>query len=49
MQQMTIKEIAEQTHKSKQAIYTLAKKLGRKPTIEEVNNVKRGRKEKYGN
>lgn len=33
---MTIREIAEKTHKSTQWIYYLQKQLGRTPTVDEV-------------
>lgn len=45
--ELSIKELAETTGKTQVAIYNLAKKLGRKPTIEEIMSVKRGRKCKY--
>ena len=43
----TIKELAEKTGKSEQSIYALARKLNRKPTLEEVESVKKGRPKKY--
>lgn len=44
---LTIKELAEMSGKSKVSVYKLARKLGRKPTLEEVVSVKRGRISKY--
>ena len=46
---MTVKEIAEKTGRSIDWIYMLARKLGRLPTIEEVEERKgkRGRPPKY--
>lgn len=44
---LTISELAEKSGKSKVAVYNLAKKLGRKPTLEEIVSVKRGRISKY--
>lgn len=44
---MTIKELVENSGKSKVSVYALAKKLGRIPTFEEVMSVKRGRPPKY--
>ena len=43
----TIKELANKTGKSEQSIYALARKLNRKPTLEEVESVKKGRPKKY--
>lgn len=42
-----VQELMEKTGRSKTAIYTLAKKLGRLPTVEEVQNQKKGRPRKY--
>ena len=44
---MTIAELAAASGKSKTAVYNLAKKLGRLPTLEEVQSVKRGAPVKY--
>ena len=44
---MTIKEIAEITGRSYTCIWRLAKKLGRLPTIKEVQNRKNGRPLKW--
>ena len=46
---MTIKEIASMTNRSESWIYALSRKLGRLPTLEEVNNRKhkRGAPKKY--
>lgn len=45
----TVKSIAEKTGRSEAWIYMLCRKLGRLPTIEEVNNRKnrKGRPKKY--
>lgn len=43
----SISELSKITGKSRAAIYNLAKKLGRIPTIEEINNQKVGRPTKY--
>lgn len=40
-------ELAERSGKTKATIYYWARKLGRKPTIRDLNNVKIGRPEKY--
>ena len=40
-------ELSEQTGKSTKTIYAIAQKLGRKPTIDDVKTVKRGRPAKY--
>ena len=42
-----IEILAEKAGKTKQAIYYLARKLGRLPTEEEVMSVKNGRPRKY--
>ena len=39
--------LAEKTGRSRMTIYSLARKLGRLPTEEEVLNQKRGRPRKY--
>lgn len=44
---MTVKELCEITKRSRVAIYNLARKLGRIPTVEEVLNQKVGRPRKY--
>lgn len=46
---MTVKEIAEKTGRSEAWIYLLAQKLGRLPTIKEVEERKgkKGRPPKY--
>ena len=44
---MTVNEICEITGKSKCAIYNLARKLGRLPTVEEALTQKVGRPRKY--
>ena len=46
---MKVKELAEKTNLSQSRIYQIAKKLGRLPTIEEVEKQKekRGRPKKY--
>lgn len=44
---MTVKELVKITGKSKSSIYNLAKKLGRIPTIEEINAQKVGRPPKH--
>ena len=45
---MTVQEIAEATNVTERRVYQIAKKLGRLPTIEEVENRKgkRGRPKK---
>ena len=42
-----LKELMAKTGKSRQSIYNLAQKLGRKPTVEEINALKAGRPQKY--
>lgn len=46
---MTIKELAEKSNRSISWVYKLAQKLGRPPTIEEIEARKgnRGRPKKY--
>lgn len=44
---MTVAELAEKCNRSRQAIYLLAKRLGRLPTEEEVIKRKAGRPKKY--
>lgn len=44
---MTIAELAKKTNRSRTAVYRLAKRLGRLPTIEEVEGRKNGRPVKY--
>ena len=44
---MSVEEIAKATGRSKVAIYKLARRLGRLPSIEEVLNRKTGRPRKY--
>lgn len=42
-----VQELIDKTGRSKTAIYRLAKKLGRLPTVEEILNRKNGRPNKY--
>lgn len=44
---LSVKELAQKTGRSTQAIYQLIKKLGRVPTIEEIQNRPVGRPRKY--
>ena len=46
---MTVQELAEQTNVTERRVYQIAKKLGRLPTIEEIEERKgkRGRPKKY--
>ena len=46
---MTPKEIAEKANVTERRVYQLAKKLGRLPTVEEIESQKgkRGRPKKY--
>jgi predicted transcriptional regulator len=46
---MTIKELAEKANVTERRVYQLAKKLGRLPTVEEIESRKgkRGRPKKY--
>lgn len=44
---MNVKELAEQTGKSRVVIYRLCKRFGRLPTIEEINGRKNGRPLKF--
>ena len=43
----TVEDLARITNRSKSAIYRLAKRLGRLPTIEEIEKRKTGRPNKY--
>ena len=40
-------ELADKTGKTRSSIYYLARKLGRKPTLQDIQNIKLGRPEKY--
>lgn len=46
---MTVKELAEQANVTERRVYQIAKKLGRLPTIDEIESRKgkRGRPKKY--
>ena len=46
---MTVQELAEKSNVTERRVYQLAKKLGRLPTIEEIEarKGKRGRPKKY--
>ena len=46
---MTVKELAEQANVTERRVYQMAKKLGRLPTIDEIESRKgkRGRPKKY--
>lgn len=46
---MTVKELAEKTNVAERRIYQIAKKLGRLPTVAEIEERKgkRGRPKKY--
>lgn len=46
---MTVKELAEKTNVTEWRVYQLAKKLGRLPTVKEIEERKgnRGRPKKY--
>ena len=46
---MTVQELAEQANVTERRVYQLAKKLGRLPTVEEIESRKgkRGRPKKY--
>lgn len=44
---MNVKELVEQTGKSRSTIYKLCKRFGRLPTIEEINGRKNGRPIKF--
>jgi hypothetical protein len=46
---MTVKELAEEANVTERRVYQLAKKLGRLPTIDELESRKgkRGRPKKY--
>lgn len=46
-EERTVQLLSEESGKSKTTIYNLAKKLGRLPTVEELNNQKKGRPKKY--
>lgn len=45
--ELSVQYLAEKSGKSKPTIYNLARKLGRLPTLEELNNQKQGRPRKY--
>lgn len=40
-------DLAEKTGRTRASIYYIARKLGKKPTIREINAIKQGRPEKY--
>lgn len=46
---MTVKELAEQANVTQRRVYQIAKKLGRLPTLDEIESRKgkRGRPKKY--
>lgn len=46
---MTVKELAEQANVTERRVYQIAKKLGRLPTLDEIESRKgkRGRPKKY--
>lgn len=46
---MTVKELAEQANVTERRVYQIAKKLGRLPTVAEIEarKAKRGRPKKY--
>ena len=46
---MTVKELAEQANVTERRVYQMAKRLGRLPTLEEIEarKGKRGRPKKY--
>lgn len=46
---MTVKELAEQANVTERRVYQMAKKLGRLPTLDEIESRKgkRGRPKKY--
>lgn len=46
---MTVQELAEKTNVTEARVYQIAKKLGRLPTVEEIElrKGKRGRPQKY--
>lgn len=44
---MTVQELSKLSGKCPATVYRLAKKLGRLPTLEELNNQKKGRPIKY--
>lgn len=48
-ERMTVQELAEKTNVTEARVYQLAKKLGRLPTVEEIESRKgkRGRPPKY--
>jgi sugar-specific transcriptional regulator TrmB len=48
-EQMTVKELAELANVTERRVYQIAKKLGRLPTLEEIEERKgkRGRPKKY--
>lgn len=47
---MTVKDLAEKANVSESRVYQIAKKLGRLPTVAEINERKgkKGRPKKYG-
>lgn len=48
-QKMTVQELAEQANVTERRVYQMAKKLGRLPTLDEIESRKgkRGRPKKY--
>ena len=48
-EKMTVQELAEKANVTERRVYQLAKKLGRLPTVEEIESRKgkRGRPKKY--
>jgi predicted transcriptional regulator len=48
-EKMTVKELAEETNVTESRVYQIAKKLGRLPTVAEIEERKgkRGRPKKY--
>lgn len=48
-EKMTVKELAEETNVTERRVYQIAKKLGRLPTVAEIEERKgkRGRPKKY--
>ena len=44
---LSVKELAQKTGRSTQVIYRLIKRLGRVPTVEEIQNRSNGRPRKY--
>ena len=47
VKEQSVQYLSEKSGKSKTCIYDLAKKLGRLPTVEELNSQKKGRPRKY--